>query len=338
MVYILEIGKRSLDTTEGEGMPNKLNRWMKIINILHSRNGMSIQDLQDEFEVGERTIRRDIGDIKAAGYPIECKMGIYTINQKFTLRTLYLGDSEAVALLQTIDAFNQKGFPFSSALGAVREKIVNCLSPQLWSVVKQRLDVAGIDLVQSCEVSVELFSKLEGAAAAKRQVKIKYNAKTSSSDIFDRIIDPYGLVFKEKAWYLIAFCHTRKEIRLFRPDRISEIELLETGFSISAEFCLESFFENSWQIGQGDPVNVKIRFLPHIARSAKQVKYHPLGRYTDMEDGSVLYEVTVKGLWEISRWTLSFGPGVEVLEPPELRNQVHSMLQQACEIYQGKEV
>ncbi|KYZ75535.1 hypothetical protein AXX12_12540 [Anaerosporomusa subterranea] len=316
-------------------MPNKLNRWMKLINILHSRNGMSVQDLQDEFEVGERTIRRDIGDLKEAGYPIECKMGIYTINQKFSLRTLYLGDSEAVALLQTIDAFNQKGFPFSPALGAVREKIVNCLSPQLRSVVEQRLDVADIDLVQPCEVCDKLFSKLEGAATAKRQVKIKYNAKTSSREIFDRVVDPYGLVFKEKAWYLVAFCHTRNEIRLFRPDRISEIEVLETVFSIPEGFCLESFFENSWQIGQGDPVNVKIRFLPHIAQSAKLAKYHPLGKYTDMEDGSVLYEVTVKGLWEISRWALSFGPGVEVLEPLELREQVTDMLARACDIYKN---
>lgn len=314
-------------------MPNKLNRWMKLINILHSRNGMSVQDLQDEFEVGERTIRRDIGELKEAGYPIECKMGIYTINQKFTLRTLYLGDSEAVALLQTIDAFNQKGFPFSSALGTVREKIVNCLSPQLRSMVEQRLDVADIDLIHPCEVSDELFGKLEGAATAKRQVKIRYTAKTSSRDIFDRIIDPYGLIFKEKAWYLVGFCHTRNEIRIFRPDRISEIEILETTFTIPEGFCLEEFFGNSWQIGQGDPVDVKIRFLPHIAQSAKQTKYHPLGKYTEIEDGSVLYEVTVKGLWEISRWALSFGPGVEVLEPLELRKQVKGMLEKACQIY-----
>lgn len=319
--------------TEEESMPNKLNRWMKLINILHSRNGMSMQDLQDEFEVGERTIRRDISDLNQAGYPIECKAGIYTINQKFTLRTLYLGDSEAVALLQTIDAFNQKGFPFSPALGAVREKIVNCLSPQLRSSVEQRLDITDIDLVQPCEVSDKLFSKLEGAAAAKRQVKIRYNAKTSSCEVADRVVDPYGLIYKEKAWYLVAYCHARNEIRLFRPDRILEIEVLETNFSITEGFILEDFFENSWNIGQGEPVNVKIRFLPHIAQAAKQTKYHPLGIYTDMEDGAALYEVTVKGLWEISRWALSFGPGVEVIEPLELREQVKAMLERACEIY-----
>lgn len=313
-------------------MPNKLNRWMKLINILHSRNGMSIQDLQDEFEVGERTIRRDIGEVKDAGYPIECKMGIYSINQKFTLRTLYLNDSEAVALLQTIDAFNQKGFPFSSALGTVREKLVNCLTPQLRSVVEQRLDVADINFAP-CEISDELFSKLETAASAKLQVKIKYHAKTSSRKTFDRIVDPYRLVFKEKAWYLVAFCHTRNEIRIFRPDRISGIEILDSSFLIPEGFCIETFFKNSWQIGQGDPINVKIRFLPHIAHSAKQVKYHPLGEYTEMEDGSVLYKVTVKGLWEISRWALSFGSGVEVLEPIELRDLVKDMLKRACDIY-----
>jgi len=70
-----------------------------------------------------------------------------------------------------------------------------------------------------------------------------------------------------------------------------------------------------------------------IAQMAKKARYHPLGVYTDMEDGSVLYEVNVKGLWEISRWVLSFGPGVEVQEPSNLREMVKDLLIKACQIY-----
>ena len=70
-----------------------------------------------------------------------------------------------------------------------------------------------------------------------------------------------------------------------------------------------------------------------IAQMAKKARYHPLGTYTDMEDGSVLYEVNVKGLWEISRWVLSFGPGVEVQEPSNLREMVKDLLIKACQIY-----
>jgi len=311
-------------------VPGKLNRWMKLLNILHSRNGLSMQNLMEEFEVSERTIHRDLEALRATGYPIEYDEGLrcYSVNQRYSLRTLYLGDSEAVALLQAIDAFNQEGFPYATSLELVREKIVTCLSPSMRNGVEQRLDVCDIDFAQPYTIPDALFKDLENAAVLRRQVRIVYDTQTSS-----RVVDPYGLVCKDKTWYLIAFCHKRNEVRIFRPDRIAQIEVLETTFLQPKEFCLQRFFDNSWQIGQGETVQVKIRFLPHIAQTAKKVRYHPLGIYTDMEDGSVLYEVTVKGLWEISRWVLSFGPGVQVLEPVDLREMVKDLLTKACQIY-----
>ena len=44
-------------------------------------------------------------------------------------------------------------------------------------------------------------------------------------------------------------------------------------------------------------------------------------------------KVTVSGLWEITRWILSFGPVVEVMEPAQLRQDIQKMVQQTQALY-----
>ena len=38
-----------------------------------------------------------------------------------------------------------------------------------------------------------------------------------------RTISPYKLIFKDFKWYLFAYCHTKKEFRIFKLTRIQEI-------------------------------------------------------------------------------------------------------------------
>ena len=61
--------------------------------------------------------------------------------------------------------------------------------------------------------------------AAKRQtVKIKYDS--TASGVSERLVDPY----KSSAPYGEGYCHSRKEVRKFRFDRVIDIELTDEKF------------------------------------------------------------------------------------------------------------
>jgi predicted DNA-binding transcriptional regulator YafY len=315
-------------------MADKMTRWAKIVNYLCSRNNMTIQRLIEECEIGERTIYRDLDKLKKAGYPIQYNESgrNYYINEKqFSLRMLSLNDTEVVALLQCIDAFNQEGFPFSGALSLIKEKLQLCLPEERRKIIQQKMGVIEIDIPEPVEIPDSIFNLLIQGSLENRSVKISYSS--AAGEVSYRKIDPYGLIFKQSVWYLVAYCHLRQKIRLFRSDRIAEIELSEERFVVPEDFILETFFDSSWAVGQGEEIHVQLKFSPVIAADVKKAKYHPNQKMTDQPDGSVLYEVTVRGLWEISRWVLSFGPAVEVLEPKELRKNVRDMIDEMRILY-----
>ncbi|MBL0216869.1 MAG: WYL domain-containing protein [Myxococcales bacterium] len=67
----------------------------------------------------------------------------------------------------------------------------------------------------------EIYATLESATRLRKRVTLKYQAAATGSTS-RRDVDPYGLVYRESAWYLVGWCHLRREIRSFRVDRIGE--------------------------------------------------------------------------------------------------------------------
>lgn len=80
-----------------------------------------------------------------------------------------------------------------------------------------------------------------------------------------RIIAPYGMVLKYTSWYLVAFCHTRNEIRTFNCSRIRCISSLKKTYAIPDDFKLDSYwtfsakaFKESRNESEYYPVEVKV--------------------------------------------------------------------------------
>ena len=75
----------------------------------------------------------------------------------------------------------------------------------------------------------ETFELLKSAVIRCRNVKLRYAG--SYEEIRERTVQPYKLVYKAKAWYLQAFCTEKQDWRVFKLNRILELEVLEEGFS-----------------------------------------------------------------------------------------------------------
>ena len=64
-----------------------------------------------------------------------------------------------------------------------------------------------------------------------------------------------------------------------------------------------------------------------------ETTWHPTERVTRQADGSVIWRARVPGTIEIRRWILQWGAQVEVLAPPELRDEVAATYRRAAARY-----
>lgn len=166
------------------------------------------------------------------------------------------------------------------------------------------------------EESTALARKLREAISGKRQIRFDYRDRATGI-VTKREVDPYTIFFTDDRWYLAGWCHLRDDTRTFYVDDISGLKVSRKGFrprhlGLSSRELAEGPFEDKEL-----PVNVRLRFLPPVARWAEE---RSGGKgLKRLKDGSVITTTWVRSIEGMKSTLLTFGDRVEVLEPEELR-------------------
>jgi len=293
--------------------------------LLEADGGLKAKELAEKCEVSERQIYRDIKALKAAKVPIYfAKEEGYKIMPVFFLPPLRFSLVEALAILLGCEAFSKhKGTPYHRASETAVSKIIASLPSNIKntackSVKSVLYDTAPIVDYTACQ---KIFANLEEARRSKRSVEINYYTM-ERHELTKRLINPYGLIYRVSTWYLVAYCHWRKEILMFRIDRIKELKETSKNFEIPSSFSLEEYMGDAWQVVRGKSQFVRLRFSSSIAERILENKWHRSQILEVLKDGSVIMTIQVGGLSEVISWILGFGKEVEVLEPKELREMV----------------
>lgn len=302
----------------------KVLRLIKIITLIERRSGVTLNELISKCSVCERTIYRDLDALSQCGFSIyfDDAARCYRFMEKVFLRPLTFAVDEAAAMLACLDNFSTNDAPLGTSLRLAQDKILASLPLERQGLVEQARKNVDIQIQsKSSGISPQLVSRLEKSIEQKNSTLIRYYTKTRESET-ERLIDPYVITFRSAAWYLVGYCHLRQEIRMFRLDRIKEVSETKKSFKLPVDFSAQEYFSGSWLIERGDPVNVKLRFLPEAARWVKTELFHQSQQITECEDGTIIFEATVNGRREITRWILGYGSDVIVLEPLDLRSHL----------------
>ncbi len=162
---------------------------------------------------------------------------------------------------------------------------------------------------------------LRQAARERRRATITYR-KANESAASARVICPYGLIFSSGSWYVVAHCERSEALRVFRLDRIEEVELGDGGFEPPDAFTFESVVREGRVFHTEDPVEtVTIRYSPAVARwIAEREEAIP------SEDGSLTIEYPLGDDDWVVRHVLQYGPDAEVLAPARIRARLAGLL------------
>lgn len=317
----------------GTGFSLERNSMWRIYKIdRYVRDGLypNVPWLVDELEVSARTVERDIAcmrDLMSA--PIvysKQRNGYYYESDNFRLPAITLAEGELIALFLGQKVLSQcRGTPFEGAIRQAFHKICMALPDKITvdlNFVEQTVSF-GTDPPRGDENALlQTYHQLTEAMRLRRTVHITYY--TASRDkCAERLVDPYHLHYREGAWYLIGYCHWRREVRIFALDRIRSLTLGKVNFIPDPAFNIKDYLEHSLGIECGGAITeVTLRFDACQARYIRERRWHPSQQIEELDDGGLILRLTVTGLGEVKRWVLSFGEHVEVLAPETLRQDV----------------
>lgn len=296
-------------------------RLFRLVHLLLGGKRWTVPQLAQTLEVSERTIRRDIDALSAAGIPIYTTMGrsggVHLV-AGFVLDRALLSKQQQDEILCGLQTLRAAGIPQGKALLDELSGLFGSTPTRQWlhtdfSAWGERAE------------NRARFSLIQQAILQNHLLQISYHA--TESGFSEREIEPVRLCFRGQDWYVQAFCRMRQEFRTFKLSRMEHIEICEETFlPYRALPPLPEYMEAS-----PDMVRAVIRFSQ---RAAYRV-YDEFEReqITREPDGKLLVHTE----WPAGSWggyyLLSYGSLAEVLEPQELRRWVAEEAQKIAEQY-----
>jgi len=312
---------------------SKYDRLLYILNLLRSRRTLNARRLAEECQVTERSIYRDLISLSEANVPIYYDRGYKLASSNF-LPPLNFTFDEYTCLKLALDSSPlAKAGRKAETIRHIKAKIDCALSEVTREQKRTAPDIAHIDIDTTVapRASTRFYSALERAVSEQVSLELEY--ETIEHGLTRRTVDPYFIVFRRHAFYFVGYCHLRKDFRTFRLDRIRALVPTEDRFVRDKRVNAADYFEGSWKLHHGEPVEVEVLFRGLAARVVATSRHHPSEQAEQAGPDRLRYRVTVRGTEEIKRWLLGFGAEAEVLKPAELRRELHLIGRSLAEIY-----
>jgi predicted DNA-binding transcriptional regulator YafY len=222
----------------------KIDNMMAILWMLNSDKKVTAKQISEKLEINIRTVYRYIDAISASGVPIISDTGHnggYSLLNNFVKAPLFFDIEEKTALLHSTIFAKEAGYFFDEALNKATSKLKMYSNQEQEKMLDQHL--VGFEVIKPIgKISIESVLKtLEHGIVNELSVEIDYRTGREEKSK-SRNINPYGIVYWNNNWYVVAFCNLRNEIRSFRVDRISNIIETPNNFNRPKEFSASEFF------------------------------------------------------------------------------------------------
>lgn len=294
-------------------------RLFEILYYLMENKQTTAKQLADKFEVSTRTIYRDLDKLLVAGIPIITKQGVdggVSLDENFVFDKSLLDESQQEQILLALSSL-------SSLHVSEYQELLKHMQTIFQKESEEWLDVDFSSWHQDQEMN-EKFSQLKDAILKHLRITFHYiNAQGQKSH---RDVFPIKLFYKNNAWYLYGYEVKKADYRTYKLTRIQQLVIKDEQFDRSA-FYKEphlTYEENQTKI------DVVLKFQKYLGSFVYD-------QFSDQdiqekEDGYWIHTSMPYHPWFLS-FLLSFGSGVEIIEPHSLRKEMLHEIQTLLKIY-----
>lgn len=181
------------------------------------------------------------------------------------------------------------------------------------------------------------LAALTHALLARKRVVFDYHGIYRDAKTH-RDVDGYGLLFQRGNWYLIGHDHLRDDLRIFRVERMEDVDpnakSPETpDYEIPDDFDLAGWRQReAWELGgEDEPLDARVAF--RFPRSL-WVDRNGLGELVESRpDGSSVRAFRVHQVDPFLRWVLTQDGEARIVGPPELAAAYRDMVAEVGALY-----
>lgn len=301
----------------------KSNRMFGILCILLEKEKITAKELASYFEVSVRTIHRDLLDLSSAGFPVISQQGIgggISLMPDFRYSKSALNKEDMDILIAAIHG-----------LASIDDQLkIKSLLAKLRFSSEEHLFLENdviIDFTSWNQKSTLIHNiKIIRSAIARHQLlELSYYSGNGYSH---REVEPYKLIFKEESWYLFAYCTFRKDFRIFKISRITDLKIRESTFKERENYAIPSL--NS-QLANSSGVQVSIRMDQSYEFLA--IDFFGIENIKTVDHNLFITFSTENPQWVLSTMA-GLGDKAEILAPESLRQEMKEFLNQAKSLYE----
>jgi predicted DNA-binding transcriptional regulator YafY len=331
-----------------KGRNAQVTRLYRILGILEGApHGLTVAGLTERmnergFEVGKRTIYRDLEALQAAGFPLNftgksddqaarwtlernMKVGHHLALSSRELLALYLARSILAPLKET---------PFYEDLASTFAKIEDKIGVKAHSFLQEMASEFRFEPGPQWGLGLkpEIVDTVRAACSERQILSVEYNS-VSSGKKGERLLGPHFLYFAKGSLYLVAEDMRDLKVKVFGLSRMSEAKMANESYEGHITDP-ESYFSSSFGVYHGDQaVSVKISFLPQIASFVRERRWHQSQQIVAKSNGEVDLTMDVAVTPELVQWILGFGAQAKVIEPDDLARMVRDEALRTSAIY-----
>ncbi len=310
-------------------MDPRLERLLTMIPFIIKNQPVSLDELARAFGIGPKQVKKDLDLLWVCGTPdyypddlidvlwegdrVSLRMADYFF------RPLRFTRQELAALRVTAEALQDlSALPGTASLKAALAKIAATLQDGSAS------QSVPIHLDQAPPRHLEVLRQAE---AAHTQVQMEYYSWGRES-LSERRLEPHSLFYALGNWYVYGWDHASCEERIFRVDRIRNLE--DTGEAFSRP--LETPDEQAlFSFASGASVDVRLNFDASLGRWASEQDIYESVEI--LADGSALCRLKTDNLGWLEKELLRLGPHVTVIEPPGLHRSLEKRARRILDMY-----
>jgi predicted DNA-binding transcriptional regulator YafY len=322
---------------EGE---SKVVLLVRLLNAIDQGNH-SFEDLKERIaESGRRpstrSLRRYLAILSNAGFPLyfDRPANAYRFADGYSLKRLDLSSGELFGLV----ALRSLGASIGGTIGASIDDVAEKLVGSAGSGVRARIEAGSPVAFRLSEIRLDergdrAFALLSSAERASRSVRFAYRDKEGKPST--RTVDPYGFIINAGRVYCVAHDHTRRDMRTFAVDSVSDPVVLARTFVRPNDFSVESYAAASISgVLHGDETTaVRVRFAPRVAKAAIAARIVAERQLKQRRDGSVEIVYQVADVDELVRWVLGWGAQAEIVSPRAARTRIATLAKEIAKKY-----
>ena len=223
----------------------RADRLLSLLLLLQTRGRMTARELAEQLEVSERTIYRDMEALSMAGIPVYAERGPgggCTLVDGYQTRLTGLTETEVRALFLLNRAGPLTDLGLNQALDDALLKLSASLpAPQRCDAeqVRQRIHL-DTTTHHVDALSIHHLQTIQEAIWQERILLLASHEQDKNGYGCPQTVEPYGLVSKEKMWYLVGAVDG--EYNVFSVSDIQTMTMTTQRFTRLASFDLPRFW------------------------------------------------------------------------------------------------